>query len=63
LGARPPVAELNFGVVAKIDLDEIRKPFIKAGIILFIVGLLIVGLGAIIFYSISNPMIRRILDN
>ncbi len=33
LAAYEPVAVLNLGVVAKIDVDEIRAPFLKAGLL------------------------------
>ncbi|MBF0445963.1 MAG: ABC transporter substrate-binding protein [Magnetococcales bacterium] len=63
VAAYEPVAELNLGVVAKIDLKEIRAPFIKAAVILFGLGILVVAIGSVLFYSISNPMIKRILEN
>ncbi len=33
LAAHEPVAELDLGIVANIDLDEVRAPFIRAGMI------------------------------
>ena len=33
MAADEPVAVLNLGVVAKIDLAEIKRPFIRAGIL------------------------------
>jgi len=58
LAAHEPVSELDLGIVAKIDLSEIRAPFMKAGIIaLFFSGLVVLG-GATLFLRISNPMIR-----
>ncbi len=62
LAAYEPVAVLNFGIVAKIDLAEIREPFIKAIRITGILGLLIVLSGAGLFLRISNPIIKRLKE-
>ena len=63
LAAYEPVAELNLGIVAKIDLAEIRAPFIKAGVIAICVAFLVVLTGAALFLRISNPMIRRLEES
>ncbi len=42
MAAHEPVAELNLGIVAKIDLSEIRAPFVKAGIMAGFFSVLIV---------------------
>jgi PAS domain-containing protein len=63
LAVYEPVAELNWGIVAKIDLAEVRGPFVKAGIIAICAALLVVLVGAVIFLSVSNPMIRRLKES
>ena len=60
LAAHEPVAVLNWGIVAKIDLAEIRYPFIKAITISLIFGLVIVAIGASIFMKITNPIIEKL---
>ena len=60
LAAYEPVAELNMGIVAKIDLVEIQAPFIRAGIIAGVVTLLVVILGALLFLRITEPLLRNI---
>ena len=60
LAAHEPVAELNSGIVAKIDLAEIRAPFIRAGGIAAFFAVLAVIVGATLFFRISNPMIQQI---
>jgi len=60
LAAHEPVEELNLGIVAKIDLSEIRSPFIKAGLISSLVAVLVILLGAGLFIKITNPMIRTL---
>lgn len=63
LAAYEPVAELNLGIVAKIDLAEIRAPFIKAGIISGLIGMVLISLGALIFLKISNPLIKNLIES
>lgn len=58
LAAHEPVAELDLGIVAKIDMTEIRAPFIKAGIISAIIGLASLFLGALLFIKVTNPIIE-----
>jgi len=60
LAAYEPVAGMNLGIVAKIDLAEIRTPFKKAAMIAGIAALLVVLVGSLLFFRISNPMIRRL---
>jgi hypothetical protein len=63
LAAHEPVAELNLGIVAKIDLAEIRAPFMKAGAISGLIGMILVFLGAIFFHKISNPLIKHLIES
>jgi signal transduction histidine kinase len=62
LAAYEPVAVLNLGIVAKIDLSEIRAPYIRASCISGLFAILMVGSGAILFVRISNPIINVIND-
>ncbi len=63
LAAHEPVGELNFGIVAKIDLAEIRAPFVRAGLIAGGFAILVVLAGVFLFLRISNPMIKRLEEN
>ncbi len=58
LAAYEPVGELNLGIVAKIDLAEVRRPFVRAGMIAGGMALIVVLAGAALFLRISNPIIR-----
>jgi PAS domain-containing protein len=58
LAAHEPVAELDLGIVAKVDLSEIRAPFVKAGMIAGFLSVLVVLGGVTLFVRISNPMIK-----
>lgn len=60
LAAHEPVAELNLGIVAKIDLAEVRAPFLKAGTVAGTITVLVVLVGVMVFLRISNPMIARL---
>lgn len=60
LAAFEPVAGLNLGVVAKIDMREIRAPFIRAGQEIAVTGLLLVVIGAWAFRHITIPIAHRL---
>jgi PAS domain S-box-containing protein len=60
LAAYEPVAELNLGIVAKIDLAEIRAPFVRAIAIAGVLAILVVLLGVSLFFRISSPIIRTL---
>jgi hypothetical protein len=62
LAAYEPVAELNLGIVAKIDLAEVRAPFIKVGFISGFIAVAAIVLGADIFIRITNPIIKGLQD-
>ncbi len=55
-----PVEKLNLGIVAKIDLAEIRAPFVKAGLIAGLITLLFVMVGASLFIRITKPMVKHL---
>ncbi len=59
LAAYEPVRELDLGIVAKIDLAEVRLPFIRAGLVSAGAALVAIVLGAWMFVRITNPMIQR----
>ena len=60
LAAHEPVKELNYGIVAKIDLAEIRAPFVRAGAIALGFTVLVVLAGAVSFLRVTRPMIKRL---
>ena len=63
LAAHEPVSELNSGIVAKIDLSELRAPFIRAGGIAGFFAIIAVIAGATLFFRISNPMVKQLEKN
>jgi len=60
LAAYEPVSELNLGIVAKIDMSEVRTPFVKAGLVGMFFTVLVVLIGTSFFIRITNPMIRQL---
>ncbi|MBF0311002.1 MAG: PAS domain S-box protein [Magnetococcales bacterium] len=62
LAAHEPLKRLNVGIVAKIDMAEIRQPYLKAGGIALLVGLLVIFTGGWFFLRISEPMLRQIQE-
>jgi len=62
LAAHEPVDELNLGIVAKVDLSEIRAPFIKAILISGFIAIAIILLGTSFFFKITNPILKKLYD-
>jgi len=62
LAAHEPVGELNLGIVAKIDLSEIREPFIKAAIKSGIFAIILIAVGVSLFFKVTNPIVERLHD-
>ena len=62
LAAYEKVAELDLGLVAKIDLAEVRAPFIQAGLAALGLAAVAVLLGSLLFIRLSNPLVRRLED-
>jgi len=60
LAAYEPVGELNLGIVAKIDLSEIRAPFVKAALISGLFAILAIVAGAALFFKITNPILWKL---
>ncbi len=63
LAAHEPVAKLGWGVVAKIDLAEIREPYVRAGVIAIGWSLFVLLLGVVLFLRVINPMVGRLEEN
>jgi PAS domain S-box-containing protein len=63
LAAHEPVSVLDLGIVAKIDLVEIRAPFLKAAAIVAVIAMVLIALGTVLFFRVGNPIIRRIQES
>jgi hypothetical protein len=62
LAAYEPVVPLNWGIVAKVDMTEVRAPFIKAGLICGLFGIMAIIIGTVIFMKITEPLIKYLHD-
>jgi hypothetical protein len=62
LAAYEPVSELNLGIVAKIDISEVRAPFVKAAFISSFVSIVFILLGVNLFFKITNPILAKLHD-
>jgi signal transduction histidine kinase len=60
LAAYEPIRLFDLGIVAQIDLAEVRAPFIRAGKIAGGVTLVLIFLGALLFGRMTNPFIRNL---
>ncbi|HOI09481.1 MAG TPA: hypothetical protein PK313_03290 [Myxococcota bacterium] len=60
LAAHEPVAELDLGIVAKIDLAEVRAPFVRAGMLAGAVAIVLVLAGTLLFFRVTNPLIHQL---
>ncbi len=63
LAAYEPVAELGAGVVAKIDLAEIRAPFIQAALWSGGIGMGLILLGTYLFLRVGAPLVQRLEES
>jgi diguanylate cyclase (GGDEF)-like protein/PAS domain S-box-containing protein len=60
LAAYQPVGMLGWGIVAKIDLAEIRRPYIMAGIYAFTGAVILIIVGSALFFKVLNPLVERL---
>ncbi len=62
LAAFEPVAVLNLGLVAKIDVAEIRRPFYIASLIAGTTATVLILIGIQVLTRLSRPLIARLED-
>ena len=60
LAAYQPVPEIGWGVVAKIDIAEIREPFVRAGELAGGLALILIAVGVGLNLRLTSPLIQRI---
>ncbi|MBX9633824.1 MAG: PAS domain S-box protein, partial [Magnetospirillum sp.] len=60
LAAYQPVPEFGMGLVAKIDMEEVERPFALAWRAAAVIALLVVVAGAVMFHRVTYPVLRRL---
>jgi signal transduction histidine kinase len=60
LAAHEYVAGLGWGVVAKIDMREINEPFLRAGLLVAGISLLVIAAGVGLILRVASPLVRRL---
>ena len=60
LAAYRPVGGLQWGIVAKIDLNEIRAPFVRTAAVVVVVVLVLVGCGSFLLVRLGTPVIAEL---
>lgn len=63
LAAYAPISDLDWGLVAKIDVNEIRTPYIEASKYALLFTIILAILGSIIFWLFVNPLVKEIEDS
>lgn len=63
LAAHEYIPDLALGIVAKIDLAEVRAPFITAGAWVLAIGAAAVAVGVVLFAAIGGQMVRHVRDS
>ncbi|MBF0426705.1 MAG: PAS domain S-box protein, partial [Magnetococcales bacterium] len=51
------------GIVGKLDMAEVRRPYLWAGLIALGLDLLVILTGVSLFFRVSAPMLRRAREN
>jgi PAS domain S-box-containing protein len=63
LAAYQPVEVLDLGIVTKVDMAELRAPFVRAGLLTLVISLVLVAGGAWLLVGITRPMILDLEEN
>jgi PAS domain S-box-containing protein len=63
LAAYDPVTTLDIAIVAKIDLSEIRAPYLQAVYISVFIAVFAIGVGGWLTFNISQPMLARLASH
>ena len=61
LAAYEPISFVDLGLVAKMNISEIRKPFMVTGMLTFGTAILIIFIASRLFFRVSRP-IEQIID-
>ena len=62
LAAYQPVPLLHAGVVAKMDLADIRAPFVRGAAMVIGLALVLVSVGTVLFVRLTSPIVRHLTE-
>ncbi|MEX0776634.1 MAG: PAS domain S-box protein [Phycisphaeraceae bacterium] len=62
LAAYEPMASLGMGVVTKVDLAEIRAPYLRVAGVGALATLCLAGIGAVLFHRAARPIFRDLFE-
>ncbi|NJO15520.1 MAG: PAS domain S-box protein [Thioploca sp.] len=62
LAAYEPVSAFNLGIIVKIDIDEIRAPFIQVALIATLISFVILGVSQFAFLWIIKPLLVQTIE-
>ncbi len=62
LAAYGSVPLLNAGVVAKMDLADLREPFLQGAAMVIGLALLLISAGTVLFLRLASPIVRHLTD-
>jgi PAS domain S-box-containing protein len=60
LAAFETIAELDMGLVVKLDMREVNRPFMKAAAATLGIAMVVVIIGGLLVMRMARPMVRRI---
>jgi len=63
LAAYSSVEGTNLGVATKVDIEEVRGPFVDTGIAAGVASIVLIAIGAFLFHRIGNPLVQRLEEN
>jgi len=63
LAAFQPINELNLGLVAKLDMQEVNAPFMTAAATALGIAALVVFIGGLLVMRMARPMVHRIEES
>jgi PAS domain S-box-containing protein len=60
LAAYQPIPHLHAGVVAKVDIADIRAPFVRGAAMIIGLATMLVTAGTVLFVRLTNPIVRHL---